>query len=293
MQELRTFLHYRAGAWAAAGRGRRPVSLAVACGAVVAVLAAGCGSGSASGGPAGSGGTARAQTAQQAMTDAVRATTKLNTAHATVTIVAAGQTLTEHLQLQLHPRLKASVTLNGMGGAGTIREIIIGTTAYIKISSLSAELGGKPWIMLSAHSGGKAGALMHSLLQAASSGNLNSQAQMAKLVKGLHAAGQQPVDGVPATRYDGSIKPSAALPHLPRALRSQLAPLLRQVQGSLKVSYWIDDQHLIRKVVETETVRGQQVQTTMVYQDINQPVHITRPPASQVRDSSSVPGLSA
>lgn len=293
MQELRTFLHYRAGARAAAGRGRRPASLAVVCGAAVAVLAAGCGSGSASGGPAGSGSTARTPTAQQAMTDAVHATSKLNTARATVTIVTAGQTLTEHLQLQLHPRLKVSAALSGVSGAGNIREVIIGTSLYIKLGSLSAQLGGKPWIRLSASSGGKAGALVHSLLQEASSGNLSSQAKLAKLVRGLHAAGQQSVGGVPATRYDGTINPSAALPHLPRALRSQFAPLLRQVQGSLKVSYWIDDQHLIRKVVETETVRGQQVQTTMVYQDINQPVHITRPPASQVRDSSSVPGLSA
>ena len=251
----------------------------------------GSGGSSGSGRVNGSGGSAANETPQQAITDAARASSKLNSAHATVTIATGAETLTEKLQLQLHPKLELSAALNGVSGAGNIQEIIIGTTVYIKLSSLSAQLGGKPWIKLSANSGGKAGALIHSLLQEASSGNLSSQAQLAKLVTGLHKVGRETVGGVETTRYDGSIKPADALPHLPAALRSSFGPLLKQIQGNLKVSYWIDDQHLIRKVAETETVQGQQVHTTILYQDINQPVHIAPPPPGQVRDSSSVPGL--
>jgi len=300
MQWFTTRMRYRADA-RPAGRGWRPASVAVVCGASLALLAAGCGSGSSGGsggtggsgsnGSGGSGGSVGSETPQQAITDAARASSKLNSAHATVTIATGAETLTEKLQLQLHPKLELSAALNGVQGAGNIQEVIIGSTVYIKLSSLSAQLGGKPWIKLDANSGGKAGALIHSLLQEASSGNLNSQAQLAKLVTGLHKAGSETVGGVETTRYDGSIKPAAALPHLPKALRTSFAPLLRQIQGNLQVSYWIDDQHLIRKVAETETVQGQQVHTTILYQDINQPVHITPPPPGQVRDSSSVPGL--
>jgi hypothetical protein len=275
--------------------------VAVICGASLAVLAAGCGSGSANSGGSGgsggssgsgdSGGSTKSETPQQAITDAARASSKLNSAHATVTIATGSETLTERLQLQLHPQLKLRAALNGVSGAGNIQEVIIGDTIYIKLSSLAAQLGGKPWIKLSAKSGGKAGALIHSLLQEASSGNLSSQAQLAKLVTGLHEAGHETVGGVATTRYDGSIKPSAALPHLPASLRSSFAPLLRQIQGNLQVSYWIDGQHLIRKVTEAETVQGQQVHTTILYTDINQPVQINPPPPRQVRDSSTVPGL--
>jgi hypothetical protein len=275
--------------------------MAAACGASLAILAAGCGSGSGgSGGNGGSGGTGGSggggtagETPQQAITAAARASAKLNSAHATVTIATGAQTLTEHLQLQLHPKLKVSANLNNPSGAGNISEVIIGTAIYIKVSSLSAQLGSKPWIKLSASSGGQLGALMHSLLQQASSGNLKSQAQLAKLVTGLRVAGHDTVGGVSTTRYDGSIDPNTALPHLPKALRAQFGTLLNQIQGNLKVSYWIDDQHLIRKLSESETVQGQHVQTTILYQDINQPVHIHRPPPSQVTDSSKVPGLGA
>ena len=74
-------------------------------------------------------------------------------------------------------------------------------------------------------------------------------------------------------------------------LRTQLAPVLSKIQGHLGLSYWIDGQHLLRKVEETETVSGQLVHTTILYRNINQPVHVTVPPASQVSGQNSVPGL--
>jgi hypothetical protein len=266
--------------------GRRPkraASLAVAaCGAAVAVAAAGCGSTtSGASGPHG-------LTARQAVTDAAQTSAKLNTASAAVTIKAGDELLKENLQLQLHPELKMSAALSGVPGTGDISEVIVGSTVYIKISSLATS--GKPWIKLSSTGAGSS-AIIHELLQQASSGNLATQAKLAEVVSGLHQAGHATIGGVATTRYEGTIEPSKVLPHLSAGLRKLLTPILSQIQGQLKVSYWIDAQHRIRKLTETETVNSEQVTTTIVYTAINQPVRITVPPASQVRSMSSLSGL--
>ena len=288
MDRLTGFMRYRTISRPAQA-GLRSAALAMVCG--VAVAAAGCGSTS-SGGSAGqsgqSGQGAKPLTARQAITDAAQTSAKLNTAAASVSINAGPEQLTENLQLQLHPELKMSATLSGVAGTGTINEVIVGTTVYIKISSLAKS--GKPWIKLSS-SGSGASSVIHQLLQQASSGNLATQAKLAEEVSGVHEAGHAVVGGVPTTRYAGTITPSAVLPHLPAGLRKLLTPMLSQIQGRLQVSYWIDAQHLIRKVTEVETVSGQKVTTTIVYTAINQPVHITVPPASQVRNVSSLSGL--
>ncbi len=288
MERLTVFMRYRTLS-RPARVGLRSASLAMVCG--VAVVAAGCGSAS-SGGSSGqsgqSGQEARPLTARQAITDAAQTSAKLNTASARVTILAGTEQLNENLQLQLHPELKMSATLSGIPGSGNIGEVIVGTTVYIKIGSLAKS--GKPWIKLSS-SGAGSSAIIHQLLQQASSGNLVTQAKLAQVVSGVHEAGHAVVGGVPTTRYSGTIVPSAVLPHLSAGLRKLLTPMLGQIQGRLQVSYWIDAQHRIRKVSEVETVAGQHVATTIVYTAINQPVQITVPPASQVRSVSSLSGL--
>jgi hypothetical protein len=285
MERLTAFMRYRTLSRPARA-GLRTASLAMVCG--VAVAAAGCGSASSGGSSGQSGQAAKPLTARQAITDAAQTSAQLNTASASVTILAGTEQLNEKLQLQLHPKLKMSATLSGVAGSGNISEVIVGTTVYIKIGSLAKS--GKPWIKLSS-SGAGSSSIIHQLLQQASSGNLATQAKLAQVVSGAHEAGHAVVGGVPTTRYNGTIVPSAVLPHLSAGLRKLLTPMLGQIQGRLQVSYWIDAQHQIRKVSEVETVAGQHVTTTIVYTAINQPVQITVPPASQVRSVSSLSGL--
>jgi hypothetical protein len=286
MERLTSFMRYRTIS-RPARTGLRSASLAIACGAAVAVAAAGCGSTSSGGSNGQSGQGTQPISARQAITDAAQTSAKLNTASATVTILAGPETLKENLQLQLHPELKMSATLSGLPGTGNISEVIVGTTIYIKIAALAQS--GKPWIKLSTSAAGSS-SVIHQLLQQASSGNLATQAKLAQVMSGTHEAGHAVVDGVSTTRYDGTIVPSAVLPHLSAGLSKLLKPMLSQIHGPLHVSYWIDAQHQIRKVTEVETVSGQHVTTTIVYTAINQPVHITVPSAGQVR-STSLPGL--
>src|SRR5580692_315314 len=232
MERLMAFMRYRTISRPARA-GLRSAGLAMVCG--VAVAAAGCGSASSGGSAAPSGQSAKL-TARQAITDAAQTSAKLNTATARVSIMAGTEQLTENLQLQLHPELKMNATLSGVAGAGDISEVIVGTTVYIKISSLAKS--GKPWIKLSS-SGAGSSSIIHQLLQQASSGNLATQAKLAQVISGVHETGHAVVGGVATTRYDGTITPSAVLPHLPAGLRKLLSPMLSQIQGRLQVSYWI------------------------------------------------------
>ena len=67
-----------------------------------------------------------------------------------------------------------------------------------------------------------------------------------------------------------------------------------QALGNSPVSFreWVDGQHHLRKMTEVETVNGDTVNTTINITAINQPVHITVPPASQTTSMpASLSGL--
>jgi len=51
--------------------------------------------------------------------------------------------------------------------------------------------------------------------------------------------------------------------------------------GVLRFHIWLDAQYHTRKVTEVETINGATVITTVNITGINQPVHISPPPASQ------------
>jgi hypothetical protein len=260
-------------------------ALALAGGAAaVAVLAAGCG-GSGAGSAAGN----KPVSAQQAITLAAQKSARLNSAGATVTVAAGSENLSEDVQVQLHPQLRMSTTVNGVPGTGHIQVVVVGQTVYLKLAAL-ASLEGRPWVELPA-SGSGASTLVHELLQESESGNLATQARLAQITQGVHVAGHQTVDGVPTTEYAGSIKASTALAHLPASLRALIKPMLSDISGRLAVRFWVDAQHTIRKVSEVETVNGQQVATTIVYRAINQPVQVSVPPASQVKVLTSLPKM--
>ena len=55
---------------------------------------------------------------------------------------------------------------------------------------------------------------------------------------------------------------------------------MKSVNGDISFNVWIDGQHVSRKVVVVESVQGENVTTTMNVTSVNQPVHVTPPPAS-------------
>jgi hypothetical protein len=109
------------------------------------------------------------------------------------------------------------------------------------------------------------------------------------VAKNSHVVARPTIGGVATTEYAGSFKASAGLKELPAGYRKILSSEL-QALGSSTISFhvWIDGQKHVRKIVETETLHGETVNTTVNITGINQPVHITVPPASQ---TGSMPGL--
>jgi hypothetical protein len=94
---------------------------------------------------------------------------------------------------------------------------------------------------------------------------------------------------VSTTEYVGSVTAGQALKALPASYRKALSPELAAL-GNTTIHFhvWIDGQHHVRKIIDVESVSGENISTTVTINAINQPVHITPPPASQ---TTSIPGL--
>jgi hypothetical protein len=264
--------------------GQRPwrAAAAAACAAAAALLA-GCGAASSTG----SAGPAKPLSPRQAITLAYDTTSRATSVTGDFTIQAGtspGEGLTGTMSERLKPTLLLAehLSLSAAGQKVAISEILSAQAIYLKEAAMSTE-SGKPWveIPLSSLSGGLGGVLTQ-LLQDVQNGNPLEQTQVLATAKDVRADGTQVVDGVQTTRYAGSISPAAALKAISPSLRTSLAPMLNLISGDITFTVSIDGQHQVRRLVESETASGERINVTMNITSVNQPVHITLPPASQV-----------
>lgn len=120
--------------------------------------------------------------------------------------------------------------------------------------------------------------------------NFTGLAQLLAADPNPHVVGTQTIGGVPTTEYAGSFRASAALRVLPArslpvSLRKVLGSRLAEMEDTV-VSFheWLDDQHNVRRAVETET-GGLVTVTTIDVTAIDQPVRITLPPEPKLPGS--------
>ncbi|MGD0373083.1 MAG: LppX_LprAFG lipoprotein [Streptosporangiaceae bacterium] len=265
---------------------RKPSWLTASAGlcAAVVTLIAGCGSAHTSGSASG---TAKPASPRQAITMAAETSQRISSVSETLVIKVAGpatETTTGSLQMQLKPSLLSSAALNiGVpGNTIPVAEVLGSEALYLKVPGVS-QLTGRPWLKISfAQLSGKLGASFGQLLQSMQNSNPLGQTQIFAASKNVHATGNQVVSGVQTTRYTGSFSARAALAALSPSLRKLMGPALNRVTGDAVFTVWIDGQHHVRRIVEVEQVNGASVDTTMNVTAINQPVHISPPPASQV-----------
>jgi hypothetical protein len=222
-------------------------------------------------------------------------TRAVNSAVETLTVKTSGTQATSTtgtIQVQLKPTLELDATLNvGAAGKNTqIKEVLTSQAIYFSAPALSSQLGGKTWVKIPLSAlKGTAGASFAQLFHSLQSNNFTNQTELLTAAKNAHVVGTGTVAGVATTEYAGSIKASQALKVLPSSFRKALGEMLSQL-GSTTINFhvWIDGQNHVRKIIETETVNGTSINTTVLISAINQPVHITVPPASQ---TTSMPGL--
>jgi hypothetical protein len=271
----------------AVSRWYRPVrqhTYAVGLSAAALVLAAACSSGgSSAGGSSASTPLAPRQALLAAATHAQRMTSATETL--TVHDSTSGSTTTGTIRIRLKPSLLVSENLN-VTAAGTrtrIKAFITSKAIYLHEASLAGQLG-KPWVKMDLSAlPGTSGASLGQLFQSLQSNNFTNQAQLFTGAKNTRVVGTQTVDGVTTTEYTGSLTAAAALKELPASFRQALAPELRALGDSpVQFHEWVDGQHRVRKMTEVETVNGDTVHITINITAIDQPVHVTLPPASQI-----------
>lgn len=250
--------------------------------------ASGSASASASSGGASSGGASL--TAAQAVKEAAQHAQKATSYAADMSIKitgAANTTITGTMQDQTRPSPVAvanfsSVTAQGQQLRGGIQEIINSSGLYLKMAQLAKQTG-KPWVEIPASALSKvAGASFSQLLQNTSSDPL-TQTQMLSSSTNVKKVGTATINGVPTTEYTGTFPISAGLAKLPAAARSKIAAQLK-AEGLTTEHFtvWLDDQQQVRKVITSAKGTSEQVSSTVTVTSVNQPVHATIPPASQV-----------
>lgn len=267
-------------------RQRRPVprrAAAAGLSAAALIVLAACSSGG--GGPASTASTPL--TPRQALLAAASHAQKVTSASETLTVRDSGAqnaTTAGTIQFQRKPTLQASETLNttAAGKSAQIMVILTGTAIYLHEAALAGQLG-KPWLKLDLSAlNGTDLASIAQLAHSLQGNDFANQTQLLAVAKNVHVAGTQTIDGVATTEYAGSVRAAEALKTLPSSFRKAMAPEL-QVLGNGTISFhvWIDGQHHTRKITDVETVNGETINSTVLITAINQPVHITIPPASQ------------
>ncbi len=261
-------------------RPRRRLVIAISAGAAAAVAVAAIAV-AATGGFGGS-----SQTPAQVLAAAAHNSATVSSLSATYSEQISGEasgSITGSVQEIRKPlQMSISMTETVEGQSLQLSAVVTDSNMYVKFGSMAgipSELVGK-WIEfpLSSLDGGA----FSSLLQSVQNENPTSQAQELLAAKDLRADGTQVIDGVQTTRYVGSFTPAAALKVLSPSARAALGPAMKQIQGDINFSVWIDGSDHIRQFTEVESVASETVNATFTFQSFNQAVTVTIPPASQV-----------
>jgi hypothetical protein len=242
----------------------------------------------------GSGSGTTAQSARQALVAAATSTQQVTSASERLLVRVSGaqsQTTTGTILVQLKPTVQISENIKiTAGGTSTgIKAIVTSNAFYLSEPAFSKQFG-KPWLKISLNAlTGTAVASLGALVRSIQGNNFANQAELLTIAKNTHVVGTQMIDGVSTIESAGSFPATEATKVLPAAFRKVLGPALHALGNSV-VSFhvWVDGQHHIRKMVETETVNAETINTTVTISAINQPVHIAIPPASQ---TAVPPGL--
>jgi hypothetical protein len=270
------------------GAAPRRLAVGTLCAGAVALLAgvagiAGCTTSTT--GTAGS--SAKPLSARQAVTLASDDTQRVNSMAGTFSMrlgSGTAETTSGTIQVQQVPHLlfDENLSISADGQTLPVTVIMSANAIYLKQAAVLRETG-KPWLEVR-FSGlnGNLGSALARMFQSAQTGNPLEQAQMLAASKNVRAVGTQVVDGVQTTHYTGSFTPSGAVSALSPSVRQAVRPMLSVLSGDIHFNAWIDAQHQVRRVIETETVGGEPVTVTINITAINQPVHIAAPAASQV-----------
>jgi hypothetical protein len=202
----------------------------------------------------------------------------IRSAHLSLQVAAAGQTLDGQGDETLADgKLQDLDLTETVPGAGQIRILMAGGKTYAQLPA-GANSSGKPWVLVSTTSSNPVVAQLASTLQQAQqSASLDQYTAFTQAASRLQVVGPEQVGGADATHYELSVD----VTKLPESQPGR-GQLLGAGLTTLPVDLWVDGKGRPVKVTENLTVQGQTVDTTVTIGDFDAPVTITAPPAEQV-----------
>jgi len=257
------------------------------CGIAALTLAAAL-TGCASGHPAAS----KPVTGPALLDAAVKSTAAVKSFSGTINLKTTVQgttvTMAGTMEEQKKPLL-GQVTMNSirsMGQSmGPMTVIITPQEIYLKLPAAVTKGQSKtPWMGMPLSELKAGGTSISSLINEANN-NPAAETQMLAPAKNTRIVGKGTVGGVPVTEIAGSESVSQALASskLPAGARTQMQQQVEKMGiGQIKFNEWVDGQNDVRKMAMNMTGSMMTETMTMTMTGINQPVHVTAPPASQV-----------
>lgn len=200
--------------------------------------------------------------------------TQVKTAHLTLDLAVAGQSITAHGDEQLSSgKLVALDLTESVTSAFSLRLIIVNGKTYARLPS-SVSHTNKPWVLATANSKNPAikafGSILSSTQSSASLSAITALVSAARSVKQSGSSNTYKVDVDPAK--------------LPKSYVGRKA-LAASGLTSIPLTITLDSAGRPVVVTENLTVSGQKLTTKITLGSYNKPVHITAPPASQVSTS--------
>ena len=254
---------------------------------VVAILAAGCGSG---GGTLALDPVASAATkTQQTGTYSFDYTASMQVLGQQFSFRGNGQSDTANGRLQMtmdFSGLPAQLSQNG----STAEFVLADKVMYLKMPFLSGMLpDGKQWMKVDL-----AAAAKHAGTSLGSFGQLDPQQWLQQLLASndTKKLGTDTVQGEQMTHYRTTVDPEKAISKVPAAQRAAVRTALKQIgMTTIPVDVWVDGKGLLRQEsLSLDFGQGLQNATMkMTYDmhDFGEPVNVEVPPADQVFDALS------
>lgn len=229
--------------------------------------------------------------AAQALDASVTKTANVESFSAELTIGGAAEVHgTGSFQLKPAPAFSANldkITFGGLSvGAGGTRVVLLDQNIYVQNQALSQFTGGgKPWLKIGlGEVASRAGFNPDELLNKVSQAN---PADMAKIVSesiDVKKVGEEKIDGVNTTHYQGTVDFKTALEKYDPELRKK-AEGMSNGSEKLNFDFWTDGENLPRKVVaKATTTENKTFDVTVLFRDYGKKVNVAAPPADQTAD---------
>ncbi|TNY38840.1 hypothetical protein [Thermomonospora catenispora] len=275
-----------------AGRTTRRASAAAATGAVLALSLTGCLGGSGDDPVRGAGDTTRLP-ANTVLVKASQRTGQADTFEADLTVTDGDTTIRGSGAVRLRPAPAFTATfdevrVNGqtLPAAGS-QVILLNDVLYAKVPQLAQMFtDGKPWLRMNLDQvSRRAGVDLDRITSAVQRINPAEQTAMLTASKDVRRVGEEKVEGVPTTRYTGTVTLQEALSRLDEQAREKVRRWHADGSERLAFDIWVDAENLPRKLVLKGTADGRENSTvTVLYRDFGEPVTVNAPPADQVGD---------